>query len=554
MRDYTDYTQFTAQLLQELNGIFSNEQLQEITEIIHYYNKYDGKELDEWEDKSKDYEPTKKVANFIAELIDKQARFMFGEFPYITVECEDEIAKEKIEDAIKDINRKNNLAEGFTQAAKDCFIGKRIAIKLNAREGDTRRGVKIMFKNSLEFVFDTLAEGFTQAAKDCFIGKRIAIKLNAREGDTRRGVKIMFKNSLEFVFDTDPEDCREITKLIFYYKSKDAATREEEVWWKQKYELNEQGMCILNEGIYNGLGELIQANYVDYNTQLDFIPGHVILNDALSGDLQGRSDVAKLVDAQLDYNRIDSEDTDALLKGMNQIKYTIDAEPQTIVVDGIERAMPLPLGPGAFWDIQTANTKESGQAQAGTFGTDFSYTQKLNDKLDRNKSTMYELMNIPEIDLKELGGVMTSGKSMKALYWQMILKIKEKFTAWKPNLENMYKNAIKMARIYRLYDIPDVDFDINVELNNPLPEDELEEMQSDLLKVNAQAMSRLQFITKWFECSEDEGREILQQIATEREMLEDSYSAMVEDTEVGGDEDLEDDKEEEEELEEGSEE
>ena len=168
---------------------------------------------------------------------------------------------------------------------------------------------------------------------------------------------------------------------------------------------------------------------------------------------------------------------------------------------------------------------------------------------------MYELMNIPEIDLKELGGVMTSGKSMKALYWQMILKIKEKFTAWKPNLENMYKNAIKMARIYRLYDIPDVDFDINVELNNPLPEDELEEMQSDLLKVNAQAMSRLQFITKWFECSEDEGREILQQIATEREMLEDSYSAMVEDTEVGGDEDLEDDKEDAEDIDdEGSEE
>ena len=80
-------------------------------------------------------------------------------------------------------------------------------------------------------------------------------------------------------------------------------------------------------------------------------------------------------------------------------------------------------------------------------------------------------------------------------------------------------------------------------------------MQSDLLKVNAQAMSRLQFITKWFECSEDEGREILQQIATEREMLEDSYSAMAEDTEVGGDEDLEDDKEDAEDIDdEGSEE
>lgn len=494
-------SKFMTQLLQELNGIYSGEQLREINEIIDCYNKYDGIGLDDWEDRSKDYIPTKKVSNFIAELIDKEARFMFGEFPYITVECENEDAKMKIEHAIKDINNKNNMAAEYIKAAKDCFIG-----------------------------------------------KRVAIKLNAQEGDRKRGIKILFKNSLEFVFETDLEDTKKLSKLIFYYKVKDSSVREQEVWWKQKYELNEQGYCILNEGKYNGNGELLEEYYSDFNTKLDFIPGGVIVNDGLSGDTKGRSDVTKLISSQLDYNRIDSEDTDALLKGMNQIKYTIDAAPQ-IGDDGKE--LSLPLGPGAYWDIQSSETRENVQAKAGVLGVDFNYAEKLNSKLDRNKNTMYELMNIPQIDLKELSGVMTSGKSMKALYWQMILRIKEKFTAWKPALENMYKDAIEMSKIYKLYDIPDIEYDINVEFNSPLPEDELEEMQADLLKVNAQAMSRLQFITKWFECSTDEAEDILQQIGKEKELLEDSYSAMQEDI---GDEQLEDEEEEDIEEIEGSDE
>lgn len=64
-------------------------------------------------------------------------------------------------------------------------------------------------------------------------------------------------------------------------------------------------------------------------------------------------------------------------------------------------------------------------------------------------------------------------------------------------------------------------------------------------------MSRLQFITKWFECSTDEAEDILQQIGKEKELLEDSYSAMQEDI---GDEQLEDEEEEDIEEIEGSDE
>lgn len=468
---------FITQLLQELNGIYSAEQLKEINEIIRYYNLYDGHGLDDWNDSAKDYKATRKTSNFMAELIDKQARFMFGEYPFIEVICDNEDAKKQIEKVIKDINNSNNMPAELIKAAKDCFIG-----------------------------------------------KRIAIKLSAAEDDKKRGIRILFKNSLEFVFETNIDDTKELQKLIFYYKVKDATSREQEIWWKQKYELNENGRCILNEGKYNGLAELLETTYDNFDTKLDFIPGDIIINDGLSGDIQGRSDIGKLVSNQLDYNRIDSEDTDALLKGMNQIKYTIDAD---IPLDDYNRPIPYPLGPGAYWDIQTAATAEGKQASAGTLNVDFGYTENLKNKLDRNKSAMYELMNIPQLDLESIKGMITSGKSMNTLYWQMILRVKEKFTAWKPALENMYKNAINMAKVYGIYNIPDVEYDINIEFNSPLPSDELEEMQADLLKVNAQTMSRKQFICKWFEMHPDAADEILQQIAKERELLEDSYSGML---------------------------
>ena len=72
--------------------------------------------------------------------------------------------------------------------------------------------------------------------------------------------------------------------------------------------------------------------------------------------------------------------------------------------------------------------------------------------------------------------------------------------------------------------IPDVEFDVRVENQYPLPEDEAEEKTIDLAEVAGQTMSRKAYMKKWRNLNDEEADAELEQIARERELLEDSFS------------------------------
>ena len=55
-----------------------------------------------------------------------------------------------------------------------------------------------------------------------------------------------------------------------------------------------------------------------------------------------------------------------------------------------------------------------------------------------------------------------------------------------------------------------------------MPEDEIEEKQQDLSEVNSQVKSRKSYMQKWFGLTDDEVNEELEQMAKERQVLEDS--------------------------------
>ena len=119
---------------------------------------------------------------------------------------------------------------------------------------------------------------------------------------------------MEFVFDTDPEDVDRLTKVIFFYHTNESTDRLKQRIWRQKYELRD-GRCYLTEGLYDGTGRTISETHSDENTGLDFIPVYVIINDGLTGDMTGKSDVERLWDNQDDYNRLKSDDRDASRDG-----------------------------------------------------------------------------------------------------------------------------------------------------------------------------------------------------------------------------------------------
>ncbi len=456
-------------IMTELGGLYGNEVIKEMNEIIKLYDIYEGTGQD-WIVDEKDYTPTKKKTNYIKKLIKEEARFLFGKTPIFTVQVEDDKYQEQVEEINKYINKllKDNLFE------------------------------------------DKLVKG----ARDCFIGKRIAIKLHA---DTiTKTIRVMFVPSLEFVYEPFEDRVDELKKIIFFHQMNQEQDKSKQIIWKQKYEMVD-GKCILNEGFYNGNGDLLETLAVNVDLKLSGIPAYVILNDGLSGDLKGESDVEGILENGIAYNKLASEDLDALKKGMNRIIYGTDVDP--------EASKHFKLKPGAYWDVSTDIASDGKQAQIGTIDTDFNYDTRMENTLNRIKADMHEVLNIPMINNSDLKGMMTSGKSMKALYWQLITRCEEKMMSWRPALEWMIRAILEMNEVYAITTLPKLEsFDVVVENQYPLQENEDEEMVLDLQKVNAQTMSRKSFIKKWANVTDDIADEELKQIQLEKQMLEDSYA------------------------------
>lgn len=451
----------------ELDGLYGNEVIHEMNEIIKLYDAYEGSGQ-KWDIDQQDYTPTVKKTNYIKKLIKEESRFLFGKTPIFTVKDKDNdksIAADAITEYINDILDKNLFKDKLIKGARDCFIGKRVAIKLHA---------------------DTITNT----------------------------IRIMFVPSLEFVYEPFDDRVDELRKIIFFYSLNDREQKSEQRIWKQKYEMID-GKCILNEGIYDGYGYLIESLFVNENLGLSGIPAYVIINDGLSGDLKGESDVKELLSDAIEFDRISSEDIDALLKGMNRIIYSVDVNEEAI--------KHFKLKPGAFWDVTTSPLADGKQASINTVNTDFGYDSRVENILNRLKSNMHEVLNIPMVNNADMVGMMTSGKTMKALYWQLITRCEEKWNAWNPALTWLVNAMLEISDVFGISKLPKLENKVVVVENQyPLQEDEDNEMTLDMQKVNAQVMSKKSFIKKWANVTDDVAEEELKQIQLEKQMLEDS--------------------------------
>lgn len=450
----------------ELGGLYGQTLIKEMSEIINYYDIYEKGQ--DWFVDERDYKPTKKKTNYIKKLIKEESRFLFGKTPYFVISTENEGNEaqcELIQDYLDKTLKQNLFSSKLIKGARDCFIGKRIAIKLHADKDNKQ-------------------------------------------------IRIMFVHSLEFVYEPFEDRVDELKKIIFFHERTETPTDDKanQVFWKQKYEMID-GKCILHEGLYDGFGNLLEIISDNVDLKLSGIPCYVVLNDGLSGDLSGESDVAELMENQLAYNILSSEDIDTLIKGMNSTKYGID----------VEDSSKFKLGPGAYWDVRTDCTAgDNAKAQVGVLPTDFNYNDRMQNKLSELKTDMHEVLNIPLINNQDLKGMMTSGKSMKALYWQLITRCEEKMQDWRPALEWMVRAILEMTEVYNIASIPTLDnMVVTVENQYPLQEDEDNEKALDMQQVNAQVMSRKTYIEKWNIGPSDEE---LKQIQLEKSMLEDTLS------------------------------
>ena len=464
----------------ELEGLYGSQLLAEMQEIIGYYRVYEKGADFKTEGSKGDYIPSDLRFKQASTLVNKEARFLFSRSPDlwvdVPVEGNDEAAKEAntiLQNLIDRVMKKNHFRSKLLKAAKDCFIGKRVAYFVNFNE-------------------------------------------------EKQTIKIDFIPSLEFVYETDEDDTDTITKIVAFYTVVDNQVKTDQRIYKKKYWM-ENGYCHIEEAIYDGQGTLVEEITPARATKFTYIPAGVIVNDGLTGDLLGESEIASLKNFEGWFSRLSNADMDAERQGMNPVRWARDMNP--------ESTKGLSIAAGSFWDLQTdQNSADGVTGEVGVLETSMNYTSAITSTLNRIKSSMYDTVDMPDVSPEALKGVVSSGKTLKAIYWGLIVRCDEKMLAWRPAIENIMRIIIEGSKLYPgsalryvQEPIPDVEFDVRVENQYPLPEDETEEKTIDLAEVAGQTMSRKAYMKKWRNLNDEEADAELKQIALERELLEDSF-------------------------------
>lgn len=444
----------------------------ELNEIYGYYRIYDKGSKFTPEGSSGDYIPSSLRFKKVASLINKEARFMFSKAPEFTIMAKDDIsvkAKEDISNMqlfLNNILKKNKFTKQILRAGKDCLIGKRIAVVVNFNE--------------------------------------------------ETGITLSFLDSLSFYYDKEDDEINMFSSFSIVKHSKSLIERR--IFYK-KFE-KENGNIYLEEKMYDGSGGELETITERTKLDINFIPVVVIQNEGLLGDDNGESDVKIISEDESWYSKLANADIDAGRKGMNPIRYTVDMDSQSTA--------SLSSSAGSYWDLHSDQNLDCPAPNVGIINVDMSYSSALDTTLKRIKSNMHEQLEIPDINQEMMQGVITSGKTIKALYWPLMVRCDEKLATWIPELENVAKMIIEGAKTYidiakvNMPDIEltDIDYIINITSDYPIPEDEEEERKGDMEEVITGVISKKTYLKKWKGMTDKEADEELNQLLKEKNMLE----------------------------------
>lgn len=459
-------------------GEYSDEFLADLGKIMKFYSIYRNGADFFAEGSNGDYVPSDLHYKMAASLIDKEARFLFSETPTITVVRKDSNAK-LTEDISDNLDIMNELVQS------------------------------VLCDNNF-------SQAILRAAKDCFIGKRVAVLVNFNEDD---GITVSFIPSTNFLYEYDMS-MRKLLKFVAYVIVKDSSKLSDRIIFEKRYVV-EDGKVLLEENMYTGTGVLVENVTSLQPIELDEIPAVVILNDGLLGDIDGESEIENLSEYEKMYSKLSNADIDSERKSMNSIKYTVDMDSKS--------TENLSTAPGAYWDLGSDQSLDSPKTMVGSLESSMSYSGPLQTTLDRIKTTGYEQVDMPNITLQSMQGAITSGKALKAVYWPLIIRCKEKMKTWAPHLAKMVRFIIDGSILYPgcaqkyVQQLPfEMQYEVEVEQNTPLPEDETEEKSIDISEVAAYLMSKKSYMKKWRNLSDEEVDDELTQIAYEKNLIEES--------------------------------
>lgn len=453
-----------------------NDYVFELKEIArNYFNYKFGTDFVP-EGASGDYVPTTLRYKIAKTLINKEARFMFSQTPDITIQGVDQ----------NETTQK--MAEEYQTVLTKVFRASKFPKKL------------------------------LQSAKDCFIGKRVAILVDYSE---EKGAMMHFYNSLEFFYENEV-GTETLSKFVSFERVQRSTRQSERRYLVNRY-VKGTNTVRMSSLLYDGSGNLIETLVEEHDTDLEEIPAVVIINDGTLEEDRGISEMEDLSDYEAVYSQLGGSDVDSERKGMNPIRYTVDMNSAT--------TQSLPSGAGAYWDLKSEQNQNEVHPSVGTLSPSMQHTEPVKTTMERIKTTMYSEVDVPNITEETMVGSITSGKALKALYWPLTVRCNEKLKTWIPALEEVVRfilelvllNEEKSMELYVLNDLQPIQYKVLIKEQYAIMDDETEEKELDITEINANARSRKSYIKKWradeFD-SEEQIDEELMQIALENNMMD----------------------------------
>lgn len=522
----------------------------ECNTVRKFYEFYDGKSDrekkpgdapygQEWEKpKGLDYEPTMEVRNIVKKLIDKQARFMFSVPPSLS--CKP----------------KNVTVPNITGNETVDNAGKELMKKAIADAEDKRQLIDDIFTAG-DFWKQTLT-----AFKDCTIGKRVLLTVQANPGEP---IRFRYFTMPEFQYELDPKDITKLKRVCIVYQ--DERTRGmlavKQIWYKWTYEMrtptvqqeDEEGnvveipvegaaeTCWYKKETVDGNNTIVDEpveienldNTTDYltgektkemaypenidwtDTKLFELPCRIILNGGLTGDIWGTSDVKELMDMANSYNRVNSDFRDALRFKMFEQPVFVDADTRSIQI--------AKIAPNAIIDLKTDPVLDNGEgtsraAQAFMLSSTFNFVQAADSYLDRLKKDMYEHMDQP---LPEEIKSVPSAKAMRFMFQDLVGRCEEKWaTGWDSAVTWVIQFICHAIRMFNLYPEQRGVLLANTATtdvfthNYPIPEDDQEKKTIAIQEVEAKVKSHKTYIREfgdvededmeWMEIMDEDGK------------------------------------------------
>ena len=506
----------------------------ELEEVQLYYEHFDGFDVTDmnsdygqtWkidEDKL-DYKPTREIRNLIRQLVKKQSRFMMSQEPELVfnavVEGREKQAEQK-RILFDSILRQANFWPKAASALTDATVGKRVLMTVLGNEGES---VDVRFYPMPQF-------SYTVDPKDS--SKLLVVDIVYQDERTR-GMDKEAQLWHHYRYEMKAGDSESgITSAL--------EDKEEECWLtyvltdgeSNQIYITEDGGTTIKESsaklvdIEDNLGNKIQvplALMESAPTGLSQIPARVILNEPLTNDVYGNSDVKDLITIADNMNRTISDLRDALRFRMFE---------QPVIIDGSTKSLQgMKIAPNAVIDLKTDTSTSIGagggskQASVTSISSNFNFLPAVQYYLDEAKRSMYELMDQP---LPEKVQSAPSGIAMQFLFYDLMSRCDSKWVEWDSAIEwlvSMIEEILEKVSV-AIEPLPE-DLKsswqeittLTINHNYPLPADEQAKRQTAMQEVQTSVRSHQSYIEEFSrnENAEDEWSRILEEAAQLEEL------------------------------------